>query len=322
MRLLPVAASIAIASIVGPRIVERIGTTAVVAGGLAIFAAGLGWASTASASTPYLEIAVQMVLLVRPGPDDGARHRVDHGLAVRRQGGRGLGRQRHTTRQLGGTLGVAIVGSVFASIYSGWLARCAGSPGAARRDPRCQWGESMAAAQQVIAQVPPAAAPAIRERRGKTAFLDGQWIGSLIAAGIALAAAVIVAGAAARTGTPNSLHRNRNRSTRRIRGGLRIKSSHRNTPWTDGHGTVEYFTRADGSRLRYFTAGAGPALVLMHTIRTQLDYFQRVIPLLWDSFTVYALDLPGMGWSDIVSGTHPTKSRTCAPRWSSSSPGY
>jgi pimeloyl-ACP methyl ester carboxylesterase len=72
--------------------------------------------------------------------------------------------------------------------------------------------------------------------------------------------------------------------------------------WTDGHGTVEYFTRSDGSRLRYFTAGSGPALVLMHTIRTQLDYFHRVIPQLWDSFTVYALDLPGMGWSDIVPG--------------------
>ncbi len=72
--------------------------------------------------------------------------------------------------------------------------------------------------------------------------------------------------------------------------------------WTDGHGTVEYFTRSDGSRLRYFTAGTGPALVLMHTIRTQLDYFHRVIPQLWDSFTVYALDLPGMGWSDIVPG--------------------
>jgi pimeloyl-ACP methyl ester carboxylesterase len=72
--------------------------------------------------------------------------------------------------------------------------------------------------------------------------------------------------------------------------------------WTDGHGTIEYFTRSDGSRLRYFTAGTGPTLVLMHTIRTQLDYFHRVIPLLWDSFTVYAVDLPGMGWSDIVPG--------------------
>jgi pimeloyl-ACP methyl ester carboxylesterase len=70
--------------------------------------------------------------------------------------------------------------------------------------------------------------------------------------------------------------------------------------WNDGHGTIRYFTRSDGSRLRYFTAGSGPALVLIHTIRTQLDYFHRVIPQLSDSVTVYALDLPGMGWSDIV----------------------
>ena len=48
--------------------------------------------------------------------------------------------------------------------------------------------------------------------------------------------------------------------------------------WADGSGTVEYFTRSDGSRLRYFTAGSGPVLVLMHTVRTQLDYFHRVIP--------------------------------------------
>jgi len=72
--------------------------------------------------------------------------------------------------------------------------------------------------------------------------------------------------------------------------------------WSDGHGTDQYFTRSDGSRLRYFTAGSGPVLVLMHTIRTQLDYFHRVTPQLWDSFTVYAVDLPGMGWSDIVPG--------------------
>jgi pimeloyl-ACP methyl ester carboxylesterase len=70
--------------------------------------------------------------------------------------------------------------------------------------------------------------------------------------------------------------------------------------WSNGHGQVKFFARSDGSRLRYYTAGTGPALVLLHTVRTQLDYFQRVIPQLWDSYTVYALDLPGMGWSEIV----------------------
>jgi pimeloyl-ACP methyl ester carboxylesterase len=72
--------------------------------------------------------------------------------------------------------------------------------------------------------------------------------------------------------------------------------------WSDGRGKVAFFTRSDGSRLRYLTVGSGPPLVLLHTVRTQLDYFQRVIPLLWDSYTIYAVDLPGMGWSDIVAG--------------------
>ena len=72
--------------------------------------------------------------------------------------------------------------------------------------------------------------------------------------------------------------------------------------WSNGRGDIRFFTRRDGSRLRYYAAGTGPPLVLLHTVRTQLDYFQRVIPLLWDHYTVYALDLPGMGWSDIVAG--------------------
>ncbi len=40
----------------------------------------------------------------------------------------------------------------------------------------------------------------------------------------------------------------------------------------------------------------------MHAVRTQLDHFQFVIPRITEAFTVYALDFPGMGWSDIVPG--------------------
>jgi pimeloyl-ACP methyl ester carboxylesterase len=74
------------------------------------------------------------------------------------------------------------------------------------------------------------------------------------------------------------------------------------TTWSNGRGEVRFFTRPDGSRLRYYTAGTGRPLVLLHTVRTQLDYFQRLIPRLWDHYTIYAVDLPGMGWSDIVPG--------------------
>jgi pimeloyl-ACP methyl ester carboxylesterase len=66
-------------------------------------------------------------------------------------------------------------------------------------------------------------------------------------------------------------------------------------------GEIEYATLADGTRLRYLRSGSGPtALTLLHTVRTQLDHFQLVIPKLLQAFTVYAIDLPGMGWSDIT----------------------
>jgi pimeloyl-ACP methyl ester carboxylesterase len=81
-----------------------------------------------------------------------------------------------------------------------------------------------------------------------------------------------------------------------------IPDQHYTMTWSGGHGEVKFLRRSDGSRLRYFTAGTGAPLVLLHTVRTQLDYFQRVVPALWDEFTVYSLDLPGMGWSDIVAG--------------------
>src|SRR6476659_10089431 len=145
VRLLPVAISIAVASIVGPRIVERVGTTAVVAGGLGIFAAGLAWASTADAATPYIQIALQMVLLggglgLTTAP---ATESIMGSLSADKAGvGSAV---NDTTRELGGTLGVAIVGSVFASIYS---SRLSGSAALANlpAEARTTMERSMAAA--------------------------------------------------------------------------------------------------------------------------------------------------------------------------------
>jgi pimeloyl-ACP methyl ester carboxylesterase len=64
-------------------------------------------------------------------------------------------------------------------------------------------------------------------------------------------------------------------------------------------GEIEYVKLGDGTRLRYLKAGSGPAMIVLHTVRTQLDHFQLVIPKVEHGFTVYAIDMPGMGWSDI-----------------------
>lgn len=64
------------------------------------------------------------------------------------------------------------------------------------------------------------------------------------------------------------------------------------------------YTLVNGLRIRYVKLGAGPPLVLLHTIRTQLDLFQKVIPDLARDFTVYAPDYPGHGWSDIAAADY------------------
>jgi EmrB/QacA subfamily drug resistance transporter len=192
VRLLPVAVSIAVASIIGPRIVERIGTTAVVVAGLVIFAAGLGWASTVDASTSYVVIAAQMVLLggglgLTTAP---ATESIMGSLSADKAGvGSAV---NDTTRELGGTLGVAIVGSVFASIYSSRLDSDS-AVSALPAEVRETMERSMAAAQRVVSELPQGVMPDVREAVD-TAFLDGMQIGSLVSAAIALAAAVVVAG--------------------------------------------------------------------------------------------------------------------------------
>src|SRR5438093_6908835 len=73
-------------------------------------------------------------------------------------------------------------------------------------------------------------------------------------------------------------------------------------------GEIEYTKLGDGPRLRYLKAGSGPtALILLHTVRTQLYHFQLVIPKIAHAFTIYAIDMPGMGWSDITPGASYTE---------------
>jgi pimeloyl-ACP methyl ester carboxylesterase len=59
------------------------------------------------------------------------------------------------------------------------------------------------------------------------------------------------------------------------------------------------YVKINGINLRYVDVGEGPPLVLLHTLRTQLDMFQKMVPELSKYFRVYALDYPGHGFSDI-----------------------
>src|SRR5437899_7597771 len=56
---------------------------------------------------------------------------------------------------------------------------------------------------------------------------------------------------------------------------------------------------ADGVKLRYLTAGHGPAILLLHGYAETSRMWRPLIPRLAAGFTVIAPDLPGIGGSDI-----------------------
>jgi len=81
--------------------------------------------------------------------------------------------------------------------------------------------------------------------------------------------------------------------------GWATASSEYTRGWS-GSESTETLELSNGFVIRYLRVGQGPPLVLLHTIRTQLDYFEKVIPSLSEHYEVYALDLPGHGQSSIL----------------------
>jgi pimeloyl-ACP methyl ester carboxylesterase len=54
----------------------------------------------------------------------------------------------------------------------------------------------------------------------------------------------------------------------------------------------------DGYRMRYFTAGSGPPLLLLHGLLGYSFSWRFALPALAKKATVYAVDMPGAGFSD------------------------
>jgi EmrB/QacA subfamily drug resistance transporter len=121
VRLLPVAVSVAVASIAGTKLAVSLGNKVIVAAGLLSFAAALLWTGTFSTSTSYITIAVSMVLLgVGLGLTAAPASEAIMGAVPKEQAGVGSA-VNDATRLFGGTLGVAVVGSVAASLYTSRL---------------------------------------------------------------------------------------------------------------------------------------------------------------------------------------------------------
>jgi hypothetical protein len=95
-----------------------------------------------------------------------------------------------TTRELGGTLGVAIIGSVFSSIYVSALDRSDGVLQQLPPEAQELTRESVGAARMVAGQLGSNAQPYLHQVND--AFLSGLTAGSLVAAGVAATGAIFV----------------------------------------------------------------------------------------------------------------------------------
>jgi hypothetical protein len=122
-RILPVALSIAVASVVGAMLAPRIGTKAVVTSGLVLFGTSFVWISTVAVDASYATVIVPQMVLMGLGMGFISTPATESILLVLPPARAGVGSAvNDATRELGGTLGVAVVGSVFSSVYAGRLA--------------------------------------------------------------------------------------------------------------------------------------------------------------------------------------------------------
>ncbi|GLL08339.1 MFS transporter [Dactylosporangium matsuzakiense] len=182
LRQIPVALAVAISSILGTRLAVRIGTKTVVTAGLLLMALGYLWVSRVDEHTAYVTIALQM-LVVGAGIGLTSAPATEAIMGVVPPARAGVGSAvNDATRELGGTLGVAVVGSVALSVYRD---RLAGGGLDAGLVSRAQ--QSLGAA---AATARAAAQPALL-RLAEDGFLSGLAIGCYVAGGVTLVGAVL-----------------------------------------------------------------------------------------------------------------------------------
>lgn len=195
LRIIPVSVGIAVGSVVGVLLAVRIGNKIVVTVGMLCFTAAFLWVSTDNASTSYLVLVLQMIPLgLGAGLTSAPATEAIMGAVSAEKAGIGSA-TNDATRELGGTLGVAVMGSVYVSLYSGGIA-AAPSVGLLPADVRALAADSIGAAQ-IVGQrvgelVGPAGGKAVLDAAG-AAFVDGFSVACLVAAGVTAVGALITA---------------------------------------------------------------------------------------------------------------------------------
>jgi EmrB/QacA subfamily drug resistance transporter len=171
-------------------LMRRFGTKLVVAAGLTTMSAGFAVAATTGVNSPYWGQVVISMALMAAGLGLTTGPATDAIMGALPWGKAGAGSAvNDTTREVGGTLGVAIIGSVLNSAYGSHALSGLAALGAPAAMGHLA-GQSVVAGMNVASRFPAplrdAAQAAVR-----SAFVAGVHRGSLVAAGTALAAALV-----------------------------------------------------------------------------------------------------------------------------------
>jgi EmrB/QacA subfamily drug resistance transporter len=187
LRTLPMAVGLAVTAPTAARLVERFGTKRIVGTGLLTTSVGLTIASRLDASSgyPYLVFALLVMALGMGFTAAPSTASIMASMPLRKAGvGSAV---NDTTRELGGALGVAVLGSIAITSYSSSIESAASNlpPGVVAAASR-----SVGAAVQVGGEL--GASGVNLANTAKSAFTDAMSISFLIAAGVAVVAAGLV----------------------------------------------------------------------------------------------------------------------------------
>jgi Na+/melibiose symporter-like transporter len=195
VRLAPIFVAMIVVAPQAPRLVQRFGERATVAGGLGLVAGGIGVLALLPAVPSYAQVAIGlsitaggMALAMSPTTD------LLMSSVPATKAGMGAA-MNDTTRELGGSLGVAVLGSVLASQYAAHVstattALTAGAAGTVKA--------SLAGALHVAGALPAEQANSLAAA-ARSAWMNGLTVSMVVGAVIIAAAALI-----ARVGLPAS----------------------------------------------------------------------------------------------------------------------
>jgi EmrB/QacA subfamily drug resistance transporter len=201
---LPFAITAAIIAPISARLALRFGTKRIVGLGLASMSVGFFWASTLTATSSYWGVIVPQMIFMAAGLALTTAPATESIMGSLPKEKAGVGSAvNDTTREIGGTLGVAVVGSAFSSLYGPEVVESLRAIGVPDEPVRIA-EESVVAAVEVARRAPEVVQPAILEA-ASDAFLSGMALGCRVA-GVAtlVGSAVAFAALPARAAAPSA----------------------------------------------------------------------------------------------------------------------